>query len=208
MCEHSRTFDEGRWRDFAAACATASQAGALLVPGIEYNDPDNVVHIPVWGDLPFFGQTPAIGGLLESVSAAGGAAVFAHPWRRNAWQRFDPAWAPHLVGVEVWNRKYDGWAPNRGAIELAAGRRLDEFASLDFHTWRQFFPLSMTLEINGGLTVAAVWEALQAGRFRASFFGRPLGATTVGGRLTKMETLERGRRFAAPYARRLTRSSR
>ena len=79
MTEHDRGFDEGRWRDYQAACAAASKGGALLVPGIEYSDPANLVHVAVWGDLPFLGEGRAIDELLADVASKGGAAMLAHP---------------------------------------------------------------------------------------------------------------------------------
>ena len=148
MCEHSRTFTEAKWDEYVQACAAASGDGVLIVPGLEYNDADNVVHIPVWGDVPFLSQTPDIADVLAHARAADGIAVFAHPWRRNAWRRFDPAWAKDLTAVEIWNRKYDGWAPNRQARAYAERLGLPPFVALDFHGARQFFPLAMELTLD------------------------------------------------------------
>jgi hypothetical protein len=173
MCEHSRTFTEAKWAEYVEACAKASTDDVLVVPGLEYNDADNVVHIPVWGDVPFLSQTPEIGDVLAHTREADGVAVFAHPWRRNAWRRFDPAWAKDLTAVEIWNRKYDGWAPNREAVAYAKRLGLPPFVALDFHGPRQFFPLAMELTVAGaGLTRAGVEEALRGGQFEALAFSR------------------------------------
>ena len=72
MREHSRGWTPSRYDDYVEACAAASQDGLLLVPGIDYEDEDNVVHVAVWGRLPFFGPTPEIGRLLSKVAAADG----------------------------------------------------------------------------------------------------------------------------------------
>ena len=48
MSEHDRGFDDRRWTDYKRACADASTDDILLIPGIEYEDADNVVHTPVW----------------------------------------------------------------------------------------------------------------------------------------------------------------
>ena len=54
MSEHDRTFDQQRWESYQDACDQASNSSITLVPGIEYEDGDGVVHIPVWGhDIPF-----------------------------------------------------------------------------------------------------------------------------------------------------------
>ncbi len=55
MAEHDRGFDDARWAEYRQTCAQASRE-ILLVPGIEYSDPTNSVHVPVWGDIPFIGE--------------------------------------------------------------------------------------------------------------------------------------------------------
>lgn len=172
MCEHSRGFTDAKWSRYVEACAKASTADVLVVPGIEYNDADNVVHVPVWGDVPFLGETPDIGEVLARAEREDGIAVFAHPWRRDAWRRFDPAWAKRLTAVEIWNRKYDGWAPNREALRYSKELGVPGFVSLDFHTARQFFPLAMELALDGPVTRASVEGALRAGDFEALAFSR------------------------------------
>jgi hypothetical protein len=56
MSEHDRSFDQRRWTQYQDACQDASTGGITLIPGIEYEDGDGVVHTPVWGaDVPFLG---------------------------------------------------------------------------------------------------------------------------------------------------------
>ena len=208
LSDHCRQFPPGGWADYRAACEAASTDRILLVPGIEYNDLDNVVHVPVWGDVPFYGQeVPDIGELLGEVAADGGMSVLAHPWRRDAWRRYDPEWTPYLTAVEVWNRKYDGIAPNRHAAALARREGLREFVAVDFHTSRQLFPLGLLLELDdpgpdGGHgedarrpDVAAVHRALSAGRFTPVFRNSPLDAMS---QATALRVAERARRAARP----------
>jgi hypothetical protein len=208
MAEHSRGWTADRYQAYLAACDAASGGGLLLVPGIEYNDPDDVVHVPVWGPLPFFGATPEIGRLLADVSAAGGTSVLAHPWRRDAWRRVESSWLAHLRAVEIWNRKYDGWAPSREAVEFARAAGLPAFAGLDFHTRRQFFPLTMSIDvgpINGGTPSRdAVFAALRDGSFRALAFRRPARALTAEAPLRALERGERARKVVARQLRRVT----
>jgi hypothetical protein len=197
MSEHSRGFTAGKWLEYADACRQASSDRLLLVPGIEYGDSDDVVHIPVWGEVPFFGADPPIGHLLTEVSETGGVAMWAHPWRRDAWRRFDPAWRDYLIGVEVWNRKYDGIAPSRAALALARREGLRPAVALDFHTRRQLFPLTLGLAVSGNLTVPAVYDALAAGRFTPRVLGLPLGPLVRGPGGTALQGLEVMRRTAA-----------
>jgi len=207
LADHSREFPGDRLTEYRAACAAASTARVLLVPGIEYNDPDNVVHVPVWGDVPFYGATPQIGDLLAGVAADGGSAVLAHPWRRAAWQRYDPAWRPLLAGVELWNRKYDGIAPNRHAAALAVREGLPAFAAVDFHTRRQFFPLAMALHLETDRPdLDAVHTALRTGSFEAVFGTRPVTRVVRSPAVRAMEVVEQARRRSAPALRRLRRN--
>ena len=118
MTEHDRGFSPERLRQLREMCGAASTSDLLVIPGIEYSDASNQVHILVWGDVPFLGENLPTTETLRGVKEAGGVAVFAHPFRRNAWQRFEPSWGEALAGIEVWNRKYDGFAPNRIAQEL------------------------------------------------------------------------------------------
>jgi predicted metal-dependent phosphoesterase TrpH len=205
MCEHSRGWTARRYDAYVEACERASRGGLLLVPGIEYEDEDNIVHVPVWGELPFFGPTPDTAELLREVAAADGISVLAHPWRREAWRDFDPSWARHLTAVEIWNRKYDGWAPNRAALELVRRSGLRPFVSLDFHTGRQFFPLALALRTdNAQPEREAVYSALRAGAFECRAFRRPALQLSQGARLGGLEACERLRRPAARQLRRIT----
>src|SRR5262249_5460342 len=159
---------------YLAACASASTDRVLLVPGIEYNDDDNVVHVPVWSDLPFFGRTPDIGDLLAKASAAHWVSVLAHPSRQQACPRHDPARAAHLAGVECSSRSYGGNAADRRAAGLARREGLRGFVSLDFHTGGQFRPLAMALDVPDGAALdrAGVHRSLRDGRFEALAFSR------------------------------------
>jgi hypothetical protein len=196
MSEHSRGFSAAKWLEYADACQAASTDKVLLVPGIEYGDGDDVVHIPVWGRVPFFGEAQPIGRLLPDVSAAGGVAMWAHPWRRNAWRRFEPSWLDHLAAVEVWNRKYDGIAPSRAALALARREGMRAAVALDFHTRRQLFPLALRLEVDGKATVPSVYAALSSGRFAPRAFGLPLEPLVRGPGGMALHGLEKARRTA------------
>lgn len=203
MCEHSRGFSDAKWSRYVEACAKASTADVLVVPGIEYNDSDNVVHVPVWGDLPFLGEEPDIAEVLARAEAEDGIAVFAHPWRKDAWKRFDPEWAKRLTAVEIWNRKYDGWAPNRAALAYQKELDLPGFVSLDFHTARQFFPLAMELTLDGELNRTAVESALRDGRFEALAFSRSALKLATGPAARLLAAAEGARSLAARAVRAL-----
>jgi len=208
MSEHSRGFSGAKWTEYIEACSAASNRRITLVPGIEYGDEEDVVHIPVWGRMPFFGQAPPIGDLLAQVAEGGGTAVWAHPWRRDAWRRADPSWYKQLRAVEVWNRKYDGIAPSSPCVELSRRYELPAWVALDFHTRRQLFPLSLNLQLNGhanpiteGVTPDHVYAALDAGQFSSRALGLPLHLLTDGAPAQVLQVVEKARRTVARLLR-------
>lgn len=176
LTEHDRRFNEARRRKHRQACHQASSNRILLLPGIDYSDAANCVHILTWGDTPFVGENVETEKVLASVAAAGGAAVFAHPSRKEAWERFKPRWNLSLRGIGCWNRKTDGWAPSQEAWRLLETTKAVPFVGMDFHHPRQFFPLSTVLQVKEPVTEAAVLASLRSGRCCSKAFGLPVGS--------------------------------
>ena len=204
MTEHDRGFTDARLLEYREACAEASTKELLILPGIEYSDADNVVHMLSWGRMPFLGEAMRTVELLHEIKEAGGVAVFAHPARKEAWKRFDPEWTPNLLGIEVWNRKTDGWAASKLAAPLLNKTSLLPFVGTDFHTQRQFFPLATELEIQSPVTETAVLECLKSRRCRATALNVSLEEFLVQGwRRSGMQAAEHGRRVAALVFRKL-----
>jgi hypothetical protein len=207
MTEHDRGFSHGRLLEYREACAQASTERVLIMPGIEYSDADNIVHILVWGPVPFLGEALPTGELLDKVKAAGGIAVFAHPSRKEAWKRFDSNCASNLLGIEIWNRKTDGWAPSRTAIPLIQRTSLIPFVGLDFHSRRQFFPLTTELNIESPITETSVLAGLKSRHCRPTALGRSLDEfLPPGWRRAGLRAAEYGRRAAALTLRKMTSS--
>jgi hypothetical protein len=139
--------------------------------------------------------------VLAEVRAAKGVAVLAHPSRRDAWKCYDPSWTDGLLGIEVWNRKYDGWAPSHTAPPLVSIAGAVPFVGLDFHTPRQLFPLAMALDMDEGLNEEAVVNCLRSRRCYARTFGHPLDTGPIHTALPVFGIAERGRRTLASIAR-------
>jgi hypothetical protein len=202
MSEHDRGFNQERWTEYQRACEAASTPDITLIPGIEYEDADSVVHTPVWGDgVPFLGAARPTLDLLRAARAEGAVAVFAHPWRRQAIARYTPEWIPLLSAVEIWNRKYDGIAPNREGAKVAERDNLAPFASLDFHTSRQFFPLAMSVDLDKEPSTASLVEAIRKGDFRPEFLGMSVLRFTGGVEGATLRALEAARRGIRGVAR-------
>jgi hypothetical protein len=209
--EHDRGFSAARLAEYREACAQASSEKILIMPGIEYSDAANRVHLLVWGDLPFLGEGLPTGDMLAAVKAAHGVAVLAHPSRKNAWQSFEPQWAECLLGIEVWNRKYDGWAPSETSPALLQRTGAVPFVGLDFHTHRQLFPLAMALDLQNAssqdvnsqseVSEAAVLDCLRARRCQPRAFGAPLEQSLFRTALPALRMAERSRRTAARIAK-------
>jgi hypothetical protein len=202
MTEHDRGFSAARLDEYREACARASSEKILVVPGIEYSDASNRVHVLVWGRVPFLGEGLPTGEMLDGVRNADGVAVLAHPSRRDAWKSFEPSWGERLLGIEIWNRKYDGWNPSKTAPELLASTKAIPFVGLDFHTVRQSFPLGMALDLRSEITEEAVLESLKSRRCKAKAFGYLMNGSVIRGAVPVLGMAETGRRMAASLIRR------
>jgi hypothetical protein len=201
MTEHDRGFSAARWEEYRAACAQTSNADLLVVPGMEYSDAENRIHVLVWGPVPFLGEGLPTSEMLQHVKRANGIAVLAHPSRKKAWQAFQPDWAEALLGIELWNRKYDGWAPSDASPRLLEEGNKVPFVGLDFHTERQLFSLAMSLELDGNVAENAVLDCLRARRCSPRAFGAPLSRQLFRKVIPALRVAERGRRTAARIAR-------
>ena len=202
MTEHDRGFTSVRLEQYREACSQASTKEMLVMPGIEYSDAANCVHILVWGQVPFLGEGLPTIEMLEGVKVANGFAVLAHPSRRDAWKSFELSWANRLSGIEVWNRKYDGWAPSQTAPDLVQKAGAIPFAGLDFHTQRQFFPLGMALDLHGEVSEESVLESLKSRRCSVRAFGISLSQSMVHKALPVLSMAERSRKIGASIVKR------
>jgi hypothetical protein len=202
MTEHDRGFSDTRLVEFRTACAKASNDEILVVPGIEYSDAANRIHVLVWGKIPFLGEGLSTLEMLKAAKDSGGLAVLAHPTRKEAWRAFEPAWGEHLLGIEVWNRKYDGLAPSRTAPALLESTRALPFVGLDFHTQRQSFPLRMVMDVEGDISEESVLACLKDGRCTPRAFGRSLTDGLMRTASPALRLAERARKAVALAARR------
>jgi hypothetical protein len=202
VTEHDRGFSPERIDHFRHACSEASSSQLLVLPGIEYSDRDNRIHVLVWGQVPFLGENLETINLLAAVKTHGGVSVLAHPSRREAWKRFDPKWNEFLLGIEVWNRKTDGWSPSPHAPHMIADSMIP-FVGMDFHTARQMFPLAMRLTLSGPISESVVLDCLRSHRCSPTAFGRPLESLIRGPVGAGFRTAERCRRILARSYRNL-----
>jgi predicted metal-dependent phosphoesterase TrpH len=203
MTEHDRGFSPERLCQLRQLCDAASTRDLLMIPGIEYSDASNQVHVLVWGDVPFLGENLPTEETLRRVKEAGGVAVLAHPSRRDAWQCFKPNWGEALAGIEVWNRKYDGWAPSRIAQDLQRSAGAIPFVGLDFHTQKQFFPLAMAMDIDATVTERAVLDCIRARRVKPRVLGLEVEGQLVRHALPILEVAEASRKKAARASRKM-----
>jgi predicted metal-dependent phosphoesterase TrpH len=201
--EHDLGFSEHRRSLHREACAEASTAEIYVLPGIEYSDASNTIHILVWGDVPFLGEGIPTSELLKGVKASNGVAVLAHPSRRNAWKLYDPGWESGLAGIEVWNRKTDGWAPSRHAESLLRSSHVAAFAGMDFHDRRQLFPLAMTFELSETVSEQSILGCLRAQQVRATMFNTPINGRLLNAASIALAAAELVRRSAAWGYRRI-----
>lgn len=164
MCEHCRTFDVARWSEYRAACRAAS-GRVLLVPGIEYSDERNCMHIPIWGCEEFLGSEIPTSVLLERCPTECCFVLLAHPARRNAWERAAEIDPRSIHAFECWNRKADGLVPWRNRPESSPWCDWHSLVALDYHSWKQAWPLSLRIE-EASRSETDLIASLREGRFR------------------------------------------
>jgi hypothetical protein len=197
ITEHDRGFTDERWRAHREACKEASNESILLIPGIEYSDPSNTIHILVWGKVPFFGANLRTRQLLARAAESDALCVFAHPSRKAAWSLFRSEWLKHLAGIEIWNRKSDGWSASREAKELISRSGISPIVGHDFHNERQFFPFAICLDVEDAMSEAKVLEAMRCGHFHCEAFGMGLNAFNGSIAGAAARVLQSSRRFAS-----------
>ena len=203
MTEHDQKFDERRRLEHREACRKASTNAILLLPGIEYSDPTNTVHLLVWGDVPFVGTGVKSEKVLAAARAAGGVVVFAHPSRKEAWKLFNSDWADEILGIELWNRKTDGWAPSKDAWKLLQTTGVLPFVGLDFHDARQLFPFTTKLHVESPISEEAIIGALKSKLCSVEVFGCAIQYFSNGTRLKALRTAEFLRHRAAKFYRKV-----
>lgn len=196
ISEHDRGFSNDRLERHREACAEASDSEILLIPGVEYSDAENVVHITTWGATSFLGEAQPTKKILERVAELGGFAGFAHPSRREAWRRWTDDWRDLLGGIELWNRKTDGWAPSREALSLVEAMHLPPLAAMDFHTIRQWFPLSLRVEAPEVSELHMI-RSLRERQFLAEAFGGSLHGNSRPLLMATLAAVESARRKLA-----------
>ena len=203
MTEHDRGFSPERLCQLRQLCEKVTTKDLLVIPGIEYSDAANQVHILVWGDVPFLGENLPTKETLQKVTEAKGVAVFAHPFRRNAWQCFEQSWGEMLTGIEVWNRKYDGWAPSPIAQDLQRSVGAIPFVGLDFHTHKQFFPIAMAMAIDSAVTEQAVLDCMRSRRVKPRVLGFEVEGELVRHALPLLGVAEASRKKCAKASRKM-----
>jgi hypothetical protein len=200
MTEHDRGFSASRFAEYRAACAEASSSEIQVVPGIEYSDAANRVHVLVWG-TDFLGENLPTVEMLNAVRARNGVAVLAHPSRKNVWQDVGPSWTGNLLGIEVWNRKYDGVAQSETAQNLLAASDCIPFVGLDFHTEKQLFPLTMVLDLPR-VTEQEILNCLRSRRCTPHAFGIPFEHKWVRASMPGLRIAEQARKKIASAVKR------
>ena len=144
-------------------------------------DPNDDIHVVTMGASDFHGARRDLVETLSVVRNHGGAAVLAHPRRRDALRGVTTELLDMLDGIEIWNRKLDGLMPVAAYIEFARNNGLSPVVAMDLHTWRQVFPMWNEIQagdkqIDGDVVAQALRErqiapGCIAGKLQTSFNG-------------------------------------
>lgn len=174
MSEHENFFDEERWQNYKIACAEVSKNGCTVIPGIEYNDPENRVHILTWGNDHFLGNMLPTLELLKRAKENNCVTILAHPSNKGASDILSEEHFQLLTGIEVWNRKSDGLAISPEAMDiLSHHEHLIPTFGIDFHSPKQLFPLINIIKTTSR-TQESILESLRTRNIYAKAFGLSL----------------------------------
>ncbi len=170
-----------------------------MVPGMEYSDPSNTIHILVWGCRGSSVALPTME-LLQRVQKNGGVAVMAHPLRRWLGSILIPLGRPCSAASKSGTAKrMDGHEPHGLATLGHTGLR--SFAGLDFRSAPVFRTSASQCTIAGELTADAMVDSFRAGNAESVAFGRSV-QTLVGRRsMAALSAVERLRRSLARIMR-------
>ena len=162
MTEHDRGFTAARLDAVSEKLVlTQVPIEILVVPGMEYSDAANRVHVLVWGPVPFLGEGLPTSEMLEGVNAASGLAVLAHPSRSDAWKSFDPCWATVSWELKLGIESMTGGRQAKQHLRCCDMAGAVPFVGLDFHTERQSFPLGMALKMDAIVTEETVLDSFE-----------------------------------------------
>jgi len=151
MSEHDYYFSPTKWQDYIEACRQASTPRCAIIPGIEYSSPNDDIHIVTMGTPHYHGARKDLVETISALRAEGGAAILAHPRRRDCFDKVSRELISVLDGIEIWNRKVDGLKPVEAYFKFALNHSLATTVVMDLHTWRQIFP--MWNEIGAGAQI-------------------------------------------------------
>ena len=86
-----------------------------------------------------------------------------------------------MSGVEVWNRKADGWCPSAETLTWINLHHasVPHFVGLDFHSVRQLYPLTMELRVEDDMETS-VFDAMRHKRCEARAWGLAAAKFTSG----------------------------
>ena len=147
MSEHDYEFTSLKWDDYINACGQASTRTCTIIPGIEYSFSNDEIHVVTVGTPYFHGAHRDLVDTITAVRAEGGAAVLAHPRRRDCFDKITAEVVAVLDGVEIWNRKVDGLLPAKLYFKFARSHSLATTVGMDLHAWRQIFPMWNEIDV-------------------------------------------------------------
>jgi PHP domain len=136
VSDHAEVFDEGRMRDYVAACASLSSSNFLVIPGLEFALKGGSIHILGYGITKRV-RAAQMDELVDGIHQAGGIAVLAHPPVGSI--NMIGAVRGKLDGIEVWNGRYDGVvAPRADSFQLfrkirSSNVKIAAYGGIDLH---------------------------------------------------------------------------
>jgi hypothetical protein len=187
LTEHEETgWSEGRYRDYVAACQSATRSDVRLLPGIEFNQ--DGFHVLCYGLKQWPHRPSSVTELAAAVHVQGCWLCLAHPGKYQ-WQYPDGLLAC-IDAVEVWNSKwiYDGaLGPHPSSLKLAQEKSL--LVGQDVHKAKHLSSLYLhtaTQDILADLTAGRYWIGFGRARWTQAMLRQRRGLGLVQRMRTRM----------------------
>jgi hypothetical protein len=168
MGEHSQDMSADSVKRLVTQCASLSDAGFCMIPGIEFTCTPTALHVLGVGVVQLTSEVDPVR-VAQHISGNDGFVILAHP-SRLGWA-FSPELWDAVHAVEVWNVGYDGkYFPRKDALAQFQGVRhrhphLMAVGSHDLHQPGGYYEVTVEMQV-AALSRDAILAQLHSGQFQ------------------------------------------
>ena len=170
LTEHIENLDDESVNVYLRECEKLSDEKFLIIPGFEYSEFKD--HILAIGFKKLFRNLTELE-LIKYAKKLDSIVILAHPKKEGYF--VDSKVLENIDGLEIWNRKYDGIAPNNKSIEILNGDTL-AFGGNDLHSSYEMGGITYEVDAEK-LGETYILKALKMGKYTFGNFLFRVGPT-------------------------------